>query len=66
MYVPEPLVPLIQRALKNGRQIQELLYRLGPALICEHRQTRQELKTSKPRPNSMKSVASNKKPTQKS
>ena len=33
MYVPAALVALVNRALKNGRRIEELLYRMGPALI---------------------------------
>ena len=38
MYVPVALVPLLRRALKNGRRIEALLYQAGPALIREHRQ----------------------------
>jgi len=40
MYVPKELVPLLQRALNNGRQIENLLYHLGPALLRQHRQQR--------------------------
>jgi len=40
MYVPKELVPLFERALQNGRQIETLLYGLGPALLKEHRQQR--------------------------
>jgi hypothetical protein len=39
-YVPKELVPLFERALRNGRQIETLLYALGPALLLEHRQQR--------------------------
>lgn len=39
-YVPKELVPLIERALRNGRQIETLLYELGPALLQLHRQQR--------------------------
>jgi len=40
MYVPKELVPLFERALRNGRQIETLLYDLGPALLQQHRQQR--------------------------
>jgi hypothetical protein len=40
MYVPKDLVPLFKRALQNGRQIETLLYELGPRLLREHRQQR--------------------------
>jgi hypothetical protein len=40
MYVPKELVPLLERALRNGRQIETLLYELGPALLQQHRQQR--------------------------
>jgi hypothetical protein len=40
MYVPKELVPLFERALQNGRQIETLLYELGPALLQQHRQQR--------------------------
>jgi hypothetical protein len=39
-YVPKELVPLLERALRNGRQIETLLYELGPALLQQHRQQR--------------------------
>ena len=57
MYVPARLVRLIKRALKNGRRIEELLYRIGPALIWEHRQSRAAMKTPKERVTSTKSGA---------
>jgi hypothetical protein len=37
LYVPKAMVPALQRALKNGRQIEELLYQMGPALLREFR-----------------------------
>lgn len=37
VYVPLALVPTIQQGLKNGRQLEQLLYRLGPALVKEYR-----------------------------
>ncbi len=40
MYVPNDLVPVLERALRNGRQIEKLLYELGPALLQQHRQQR--------------------------
>jgi hypothetical protein len=40
MYVPKDLVPLLERALQNGRRIETLLYELGPKLLQEHRQQR--------------------------
>ena len=40
MYVPKELVPLLERALQNGRHIEKLLYALGPALLQQHRQQR--------------------------
>lgn len=36
-YVPVALVPALQRALQNGRRIEQLLYEMGPALLREHR-----------------------------
>ena len=38
MYVPKELEPLLERALRNGRQIETLLYELGPRLLRQHRQ----------------------------
>jgi len=61
MHVPVRLVTLIQRALKNGRRIEELLYRMGPALIWEHRQSRVAMRTSRQRVTSTKSGASTRK-----
>ena len=40
MYVPKELVPLFERALRNGRQMETLLYELGPMLLRQHRQQR--------------------------
>ena len=37
LYVPAALVPLLQGALENGRQIEKLLYQMGPALLEEYR-----------------------------
>ena len=37
LYVPKPMVGLLQRALNNGRQIEQLLYEMGPALLEEYR-----------------------------
>ena len=37
LYVPEAMVPTLERALKNGRRIEQLLYEMGPALLREYR-----------------------------
>ena len=37
LYVPKPMVAVLQRALDNGRQIEQLLYEMGPALLEEYR-----------------------------
>jgi hypothetical protein len=37
LYVPLALVPVIRQALRNGRQIETLLYRMAPALIEQYR-----------------------------
>ncbi len=37
LYVPNPMVGLLQRALDNGRQIERLLYEMGPALLEQYR-----------------------------
>jgi hypothetical protein len=40
LYVPLALVPTIRQALKNGRQLEELLYRMAPTLVKEYRRNR--------------------------
>ena len=37
LYVPSAMVPLLKRALENGRRMEKLLYEMGPALIAEYR-----------------------------
>lgn len=37
LYVPSGVVPVLKRALKNGRRIEQLLYQMGPALLEEYR-----------------------------
>jgi hypothetical protein len=37
LYVPKPMVPILERALENGRRIEQLLYEMGPALLREYR-----------------------------
>jgi hypothetical protein len=37
LYVPNAMVPVLERALKNGRRIEQLLYEMGPALLREYR-----------------------------
>lgn len=62
LYVPLAMVPVIKRALANGRRIEALLYKMGPALLREYR-TREpaqtgpaaRVKVSSPRKTSSKS-----------
>jgi hypothetical protein len=37
MYVPLQMVPVLKRALENGRRIEQLLHQMGPALLREYR-----------------------------
>src|SRR5512142_317974 len=37
LYVPGAMVPMLKRALHNGRRIEQLLYQMGPALLQEYR-----------------------------
>ena len=37
LYVPKAMVPVLKRALKNGRRVEQLLYEMGPALLREYR-----------------------------
>lgn len=37
LYVPAAMVPVLKRALQNGRRIEKLLYEMGPALLAEYR-----------------------------
>ena len=37
LYVPLPLVKVIRQAHQNGRRLEDLLYRVGPALVKEYR-----------------------------
>lgn len=37
LYVPKAMVPVLERACKNGRRIEQLLYEMGPALLREYR-----------------------------
>ena len=37
LYVPRSMVPLLKRALDNGRRMEQLLYEMGPALLREYR-----------------------------
>lgn len=37
LYVPRAMVPVLKRALENGRQIEQLLYEMGPVLLREYR-----------------------------
>ncbi|MGH9593417.1 MAG: DUF6788 family protein [Bryobacteraceae bacterium] len=42
LYVPEAWVPAVRAALKNGRQIEELLHQMAAATIREYRQNRDD------------------------
>ncbi len=37
LYVPLAMVPVLKRALDNGRRIEQLLYQMGPTLLREYR-----------------------------
>ena len=37
LYVPRAMVPVLKRALENGRRIEQLLYEMGPILLREYR-----------------------------
>jgi hypothetical protein len=37
LYVPVAMVPMLKRALANGRRLEQVLYEMGPALIEEYR-----------------------------
>ena len=38
MYVPLAMVAVLERALENGRKIEQMLYDMGPALLKEYRE----------------------------
>ena len=40
MYVPAELVPQLRQALRNGKALEALLYKLGPQLLRQYRQQR--------------------------
>src|SRR5437879_8411374 len=40
MYVPAELVPQLQRALRNGKALEKLLYQMGPELLRQYRTQR--------------------------
>lgn len=44
-YVPQELVPLLQKALENGRTLEKLLYAQGPRLLQQYRQHRGQKKS---------------------
>lgn len=37
LYVPLAMVPILKRALANGRRIEQILFEMGPALLREYR-----------------------------
>jgi len=49
VYVPLHLVADIARALKNGRRLEQLLYRVGPELIKEDRRQRKKERSARPK-----------------
>jgi hypothetical protein len=65
MYVPAGLVALLRRGVQNGRRIEQLLYRVGPQLIREHRKNTQTDKAGKTGVTPSQSRASNRKPKSK-
>jgi len=40
LYVPQPLVRTLKKAIRNGRTIQQLLDRTGPELVKTYRRNR--------------------------
>src|SRR6266567_754835 len=46
VYVPEELVPEVQRSLDNGRALQDLLHQAAPRYIKALKRTRAEAKKS--------------------
>jgi hypothetical protein len=40
LYVPRELVPTLERALENGRRVEERMVEIAEALILAHRRTR--------------------------
>jgi len=40
MYVPQPMVSITKKAIRNGRKIEQLLYRAGPELLKKYRKNR--------------------------
>jgi hypothetical protein len=50
LYVPAPLVPTLRQGLNNGRQLEQLLYRMGPALVKNYRrQTKKQASARAPK-----------------
>ncbi|MFK4529226.1 hypothetical protein ABIF90_007207 [Bradyrhizobium japonicum] len=47
VYVPEELVPDVQRSLDNGRTLQDLLYQAAPLYIKALKRERAEASKSK-------------------
>src|SRR5580698_9420035 len=37
LYVPKAMVSVLERALENGRRIEQLLFEMGPAMVDEYR-----------------------------
>jgi hypothetical protein len=40
LYVPQPMVLTVKKAIENGRKIEQLLYRTGSQLLRQYRKSR--------------------------
>ena len=49
IYVPGKLVPTIRKAVRNGRRIEQLLYRAGPQIIKNYRKNRADSSMAVPK-----------------
>ena len=49
LYVPLAMVKTMERGRKNGRQLEKLLSRMGPALLNQHRQSLKTKQKSPPK-----------------
>lgn len=49
LYVSLAMVKTMQQALKNGRKLEKLLFRLGPALLEEHRKNMKSQRKNLPK-----------------
>ena len=49
LYVPETLVPTLRQAIGNGRRLEELLCRMGPAMVKAYRVQRDSRQKTVPK-----------------